>query len=121
MSDLQIATFRRPAGPLPHQMVNSDATGLPLLKDGGFAADLIRFPAGGCVRPHVHPGGHMLFVVGGSGELEFGGERVGLQNGVAYYVPGATPHAIYAETELTLISVSDDHRPVDAAERLEMV
>lgn len=118
---MQIGRFDLGPGPLPRPMVSSDATGLALAKVGGFGADLIRFPAGGEVRPHTHPGDHILVVVSGSGWVDYDGVPHALEAGVLYLVPGSVPHGIRAETELTLLSIANDHRPVDAESRLEMV
>lgn len=119
MLTVQAGRFDLPSGPLPESMFSSDARGLPLLKRGDFAADLIRFPPGGCVPTHTHPGSHILLCVGGLGWV-IAGERLRLNPGVCYLVPGETPHAIEAETELTLVSVSDQHVPVGSERRLDL-
>lgn len=116
---IQIAEFIV-AGALPHPMAHSQGRGLPLVGEGRFAADLIRFSAGEGVADHTHPGAHILIVVGGSGWVDYEGEPHRLTVGCIYYVPGGARHAIRAESELTLISVADDHRPVDAPSRLEV-
>lgn len=107
------------SGELPVPMASSDARGLELVKRGPFAADLIRFPPGGAVREHTHPGDHILVVVEGRGWLEYDGEPHRLERGHIYLVPGHIRHAILAETELTLVSVADDHRDVGSPERLD--
>lgn len=120
MALVQTGCFNAAEGPLTRPMSYSDATGLPLLKSGPFGADLIRFPAGGKVGKHTHPGEHMLFVLSGGGRLEYQDTEVNLIPGLCYHVPSNVPHAIYATTELTLISVANDHRPVDSEERLSV-
>lgn len=123
MDELQIASFIQPPGRLPVQMAKSDGTALRLLKLGVFAADLIRFAPGKRVATHTHPGNHILVVVSGRGWLTYDGERVALTDGLIYLVPGRVPHAIDAaeDSELTLISIADDHRDAGADDRLEVV
>lgn len=121
VTDLQIARFDVPSGELPEQMAHSDGRGLRLLKLGPFGADLIRFAAGRGVREHTHPGDHILIVTGGTGWVDYDGVPYRLEPGVCYLVPGSVPHAIRAETELTLISVASDHRDVASEERLTIV
>lgn len=117
---IQMGCFNAAEGLLTRKMAHSDATGLPLLKSGPFGADLIRFPAGGKVDSHTHPGEHMLFVLGGEGRLVLGDAEVNLMPGICYHVPANISHAIFAATELTLISVANDHRPVESEERLSV-
>lgn len=115
------ARFDCPDGPLPVLMHASDATAERLLKHGPLGADLIRFPAGGRVPTHTHPGAHMLFVLSGDGWVDCGKESVRLNPGVCYLVPAEAAHGIRAETELTLISVANDHRDAGSQERLNVV
>lgn len=121
MSGLQRARFLVPPGPLGVPMASSDATALRLFKAGPFGADLIRFPAGGSVPDHTHPGSHMLFVLSGSGWVDYEGVPHRLAEGDCYYVPGSTRHGIRAEAELTLLSVADDHRDAGSPERLHVL
>lgn len=116
---MQIARFDAIPGPLDEPMALSDATGRRLLKHGDYGADLIRFPAGGRVGRHRHPGCHMLFVTLGLGWLDCGDESIRLEKGLCYCVPEGAWHAIRAETDLTLISIAFDHRDVASPERLE--
>lgn len=106
------------SGALPVQMQHSDGTGAPLLKRNGFGSDIIRFAAGEGVKSHTHEGDHMLFVIKGEGVVEYDGVDHPLKPGVCYFVDGNVPHAIRAETELTLIAVGNDHRPLDSEARL---
>ena len=106
---------------LPFEMHNSDGTGQPLVKHGKFGADLVRFKAGEGVGEHVHEGSHILFCLDGKGFVDYGPQPHRLSPGVCYLVPGLQPHAIRATTDLLLIAVGDDHRPVDSPERLDMV
>jgi len=110
-------------GPLDVAMHNSDATGRALLKNGPFAADLIRFPRGGRVELHVHPGTHMLFCVSGTGKVQYEDELHQLEPGVCYLIEDSVPHAIFGDagSELTLIAVANDHYALDSARRLERV
>lgn|SRR5512138_375817 len=118
---LQIGEFLVGPGALPLQMANSEGTALPLLKRGPFGADLIRFAPGRGVPLHTHPGNHILIVTSGEGRLIFNGEEFALRAGVLYLVPGSVPHQIDALTELTLVSVADDHRHAGSSDRLELV
>ena len=106
-------------GALPYQMSNSDGTGLPLLKDGKFGADIIHFAPGKGVMNHTHEGAHILIVIKGVGLVEYNGIDYPLEPGVCYLIPGDMDHAIKAETELMMIAVGNDHRPVDSVERMQ--
>lgn len=110
-----------PSGELPYQMRNSDGTGLPLLKDGKFGADVIRFAPGKGVMNHTHEGAHILIVTKGNGFVEYNGIDHPLEPGVCYLIPGNVDHAIKAETELVIIAVGNDHRPVDSVERMQPI
>lgn len=111
-----------PSGPLPQRMANSQGTGIPLVGRGSFAADLIRFAPGQGVGKHTHPGEHILIVVSGHGLLTCGDDFLSLVPGMIYHVPAGAPHALSAtDAELTLISVANDHRPVDSPQRLEVL
>lgn len=103
------------------KMQNSDATGSPLFSYNGFGADVIRFSKGGKVGRHVHVGDHILFVLKGKGKVEFKGILYDLFPGLSYLIPGSVSHAIYAEEELVLIAVGNNHQPLDSAERLKLV
>ena len=110
-----------PTGPRPIQMCSSDGTGSPLVKIGTFGADVIRFDAGKGVTNHTHEGAHILFVIKGSGFVEYDGVDHALEPGVCYLVPSMVDHAIKATTELVLIAVGNDHRALDSEDRLELV
>jgi quercetin dioxygenase-like cupin family protein len=103
------------------QMSHSDATGTPLVKRGKFGADVIRFEAGRGVMNHTHEGDHILFVIKGTGIVEYDGTEYDLVPGVCYLIPGCVDHAIKARTELLLIAVGNDHAPVDSVERMTPV
>jgi len=109
-------------GRFPFQMANSDATGLPLVKLGGFGGDLIKFEPGKKVGPHTHPGSHILICVRGDGMLWFDGEEHRIDVGFIYLVPGDVPHAVYARPDATeplvLFAIGNDHQPVDSPARL---
>jgi len=102
-------------------MVNSDATGLPLLKLSEFGTDIIRFDAGKGVNNHTHDGDHMLFVLKGKGFVEYNGVDHALRPGLCYLILGFVDHAIKATTELVLIAVGNKHFPVDSWERMSLV
>lgn len=106
---------------LQFEMHNSDGTGEPLVKHEKFGADLVRFKAGKGVAMHVHEGSHILFCLDGKGFVDYGPQPHQLSPGVCYLVPGLQPHAIRATTDLLLIAVGDDYRPVDSPARLDMV
>ena len=110
-----------PSGVRPIQMCNSDGTGSPLVKSDKFGADVIRFGAGEGVTNHTHEGAHILFVIKGSGFVEYDGVDHVLEPGVCYLVPSMVDHAIKATTELVLIAVGNDHRALDSQDRLELV
>jgi quercetin dioxygenase-like cupin family protein len=110
-----------PVGPLPIQMHNSDGTGRALLKDGPFGADIIRFAQGKGVRNHTHAGAHILFVIKGSGIVEYNGVEHNLRPGVCYMIPGLVDHAIKADAELVMLVVGNDHQSLASASRLDMV
>jgi len=120
MSKLQINNYQSPL----HQwlpMVGSQALGIGLVKDGRFAADMLKFEPGQCTSVHTHPGDHILFVVNGNGFLLYDGDRYDLIEGACYFVPGAIPHQVSATSIMFLLSVSNDHRTVDSAERLRII
>lgn len=125
--DIQIAkwaeigaggTFAVSGGALPFKMCNSDGTGLPLLKHQDFGADIIRFGASEGVKNHIHDGDHILFVIKGEGFVEYDGVDYQLEPGTCYLIPGNVDHAIKATTELVLIAVGNQHRPLDSEERM---
>lgn len=103
------------------KMFSSQGTGQPLVTDGEFGADIIQFGAGKCVNTHTHKGDHILFVLTGKGIVEYFDEKHDLYPGMSYFVPGDAPHAIRAETDLVLIAVGNNHKPVDSAARLTVV
>lgn len=80
-------TLHVEAGPRPIKMCNSDGTGSPLLKEGNFGADVIRFAAGEGVTNHTHLGAHILFVIKGTGFVEYDGTDYKLEPGLCYLVP----------------------------------
>ena len=112
-------------GKLEFQMHNSDATGLPLVNHNMFGADIIRFGPGEKVKKHTHPGDHILFVLKGTGIVEYYDDKYQLSPGVVYLIPEYVPHAIYADdtetNELILLAVGNDHRPVNSKDRLVMI
>lgn len=103
------------------KMCNSDGTGEPLLALNGFGADIIRFAAGEGVMNHTHAGDHILFVVRGTGVVEYDGIEYELYPGLSYLVPGNVDHAIRATKNLVLIAVGSKHQPLDSEERMKPV
>jgi quercetin dioxygenase-like cupin family protein len=120
---LQKTTFHSMESELARSMHNSDAVGKALLKHGGFAADLIRFPPSGKVGLHTHPGNHMLFCMEGKGKVQYYESFHDLYPGVCYLIEGIVPHAVFADEQesLTLLVIADDHRAVESQDRLTMV
>lgn len=103
-------------------MHGSRGLGMPLVKNGNFGADILSFAPGDSTELHTHPGDHILFVVEGNGFLVFNGDLHNLIRGDCYFVPGAVPHQVGAtKSPLTLLSIANDHRPVNSAERLKVV
>jgi quercetin dioxygenase-like cupin family protein len=118
--NLQIKNYLNSTGWTP--MVGSGASGLPLVKHNNFAADILHFQPNTQTVLHTHPGNHILFVADGSGWLLFDDNLHTLSPGDCYFVPGDTPHQVGTnETTLYLLSIADDHRPVDSPERLQEV
>jgi quercetin dioxygenase-like cupin family protein len=109
------------SGPLPVQMAHSQGTGSPLLKEGDFGADLIRFGADEGVQNHIHEGAHILFVVRGSGWVDYEGCAHYLEPGMCYFIPSMCQHAIRAKSELVLIAVGNKHRSLQSPERMSPV
>jgi len=103
------------------KMCNSDGTGEPLVSSNEFGADIIRFAANEGVGNHTHEGDHILLVLSGKGIVEYNGVEYGLFPGLCYLIPGAVDHAIKAETDLVLIAVGNNHRPLDSIERMTPV
>lgn len=108
-------------GVRPIQMMHSDGTGAPLFSYNGFGADIIRFPANGKVGNHTHEGDHILFVLKGTGIVEYNGVSHELYPGLSYLIPGQSDHSIYARDELILIAVGNNHRPLNSEERLRII
>lgn len=106
---------------LPIEMCESDGTANPLVKRGDFGADLIRFPASGGVREHVHEGDHILVVLGGVGDVIVEGVAYGLRAGLVYLVPGEVRHAIRAETDLVMMAIGNRHVAAGDPARLRVV
>jgi quercetin dioxygenase-like cupin family protein len=111
-------------GDLSFAMHGSGGTGQPLVKDGAFAADMIRFSPGKGIPAHTHPGDHILVCLSGTGKLIFDGEIFPITIGTIYLVPGNVSHAILTDEndeELTLLSIANDHRPVESKERSNII
>jgi len=65
----------------------------------------------------------MLFCVDGRGRVQYEENFHELKPGECYMIESMVSHAVFADedSQLTLISVADDHRAVNSTERLEMV
>ena len=107
----------------PIQMKNSQGTGTPLIKNGHFGSDVIRFGPGEGVGNHTHVGQHILFVLRGNGRINYDGEDHALFPGLCYLVESMVPHAIFggSDDSLVLLVVGDDHRPLGDSARMEPV
>lgn len=121
-ADYQNGNFVVDGAERPIQMLNSDGTGSPLLKNGPLGADIIRFGASEGVAEHTHVGQHVLFVLRGLGVVKYDGAENSLYPGKCYLVESWVPHAIYADKEdaLVLLVVGDDHRALDDPSRMEL-
>lgn len=103
-------------------MAGSLALGLPLVKKGDFAADMLRFAPYAQTSLHTHPGDHILFVYQGDGWLDYGDETHDLVDGTCYLVEGNIPHRVRASSVgMLLLSVAIAHQSVDSADRLQIL
>jgi quercetin dioxygenase-like cupin family protein len=107
--------------PRPTPMIGTRATGAALVTNGSLGADLIRVPAGGGFSPHTHPGDHILIIVAGLGTITYAGRVHPTRAGQIYMIEGLVPHAVGAITDHVIIAVGSPHRPVDGADRMELV
>lgn len=116
----RVSRFDRPATAAMH---GSDAKGLPLLHDGNrFGADVIEFPPHGKVPDHTHTGAHFLFCIGGSGWVFVNNRPHQISVGDCYLIQSEEEHSVEAgRNGLRMIVVGNDHRPVDSAERLDVI
>jgi quercetin dioxygenase-like cupin family protein len=121
-ADFQNGNLLVDGGERPIQMLKSDGTGAPLLKNGDLGADIIRFGASEGVAEHTHVGQHVLFVLRGLGVVKYDGVDNSLYPGKCYLVESWVPHAIYADKEdaLVLLVVGDDHRALDDPSRMDL-
>lgn len=119
---LQIKNYKSISATDWLSMVASEAIGLPLVQSGCFAADMLDFGSQQKTSLHTHPGSHILFIVSGHGWLDYDDQTHDLELGTCYFVPGSVAHRIRSSKEgLTLLSVSNDHRPVNSSERVEVL
>lgn len=108
-------------GPRPQGIAHSCATGQSLVSNGKIGVDLIQLEAGNGFIPHMHPGDHVLIVVGGKGTITFDGKVYPTQAGQVYIVEGKVPHAVGAITDHVILAVGSPHKPVDSPERMTPV
>jgi quercetin dioxygenase-like cupin family protein len=100
------------------KMGKSDGTGNPLVALNNFGADVIRLAAGKGFEKHTHVGDHILFVLKGSGFVEYNGSEHPINPGLAYLIPGEVEHGINAIEELVLLVVGNNYKALDSEERL---
>lgn len=98
-----------------------NGTGTPLVAYKNFGADIIQFEANATIVNHTHKGDHILFVLSGTGFVEYNGVEHPLSPGISYLIPGNVNHAMRSIDSLVLLSVSNEHRPLDSEERLVVV
>ena len=94
-------------------MSHSEGTGLPLVKWESFGADVIRFAAGKGIMSHTHMGDSIIFVISGSGYIEYDGAKHDLKPGLSCLIPSMVNHAIRAESDLVIIVVGNNHKALD--------
>lgn len=103
-------------------MHGSEAVGTPLVKKGDFAADMLCFSPNQQTSLHTHEGDHILFAVEGTGWIDCGQETQPIQKRTCYFIEGSQPHRVRAGNEgLHLLSVANNHKPVDSVDRLEVI
>ncbi len=103
------------------RLKHSPASGHGLVSNGQLGVDRIQLEAGDGFAPHVHPGDHILIVVGGQGTITFDGRVYPTEAGEVYMVDGEIPHAVGAITRHTILAVGAPHKPVDSLERMTPV
>ncbi len=103
------------------RLKHSPASGHGLVSNGQLGVDRIQLEAGDGFAPHVHPGDHILIVVGGRGTITFDGRVYPTEAGEVYMVDGEIPHAVGAITRHTILAVGAPHKPVDSLERMTPV
>lgn len=103
------------------RLKHSPASGHGLVSNGFLGVDRIQLEAGDGFAPHVHPGDHILIVVGGRGTITFDGRVYPTEAGQVYMVDGETPHAVGAITRHTILAVGAPHKAVDSLERMTPV
>lgn len=119
---LQIKSYKDSENSEWLSMFGSQAKGLPLVKSGNFAADVLKFEPNQQTSLHTHPGDHILFIVEGNGWLDYKDDSYSLTCGTCYFVDGKTPHRVRAsETGMLLLSIANNHFPVDNVNRLEVI
>lgn len=99
-------------------VAQSEATGEALISNGNLGADIIRLAAGEAFAPHVHPGDHLLIVIGGDGTVTYGGKIYPTRAGQIYMVEGEIPHAVGAITDHVILAVGCPHKAIHADDRM---
>jgi mannose-6-phosphate isomerase-like protein (cupin superfamily) len=107
-------------GPRNFRLIDSVATGHPLISNGFLGADIIRLGRGERFRPHVHVGDHLLLAIGGEGTVTLDGRIYPVSAGEIYMVPGGIPHAVGAVSDHVLLSVGAPHRSIFASDRMQL-
>jgi mannose-6-phosphate isomerase-like protein (cupin superfamily) len=119
--EAEAQTLIVPTGARPVRLAHSHATGEALASNGLLGADIIRLSAGDGFVPHVHPGDHLLIVIGGQGTVSYGGKIYPTQAGEIYMIDGNVPHAVGAITDHVILAVGSPHRPIDSPDRMTPV
>ena len=83
--DEEMQTLFVSTGARPVKVAHSPATGQALASNRLIGADIIRLSAGNGFVPHVHPGDHLLIVIGGHGTVSYGGKIYPTQAGELFW------------------------------------
>ncbi|MEU7524210.1 cupin domain-containing protein [Saccharothrix sp. NPDC042600] len=97
------------------------AEALPGLPVG---VDRIVMQPGTAFPLHVHPGAHILYVLGGTGGLHIDGHDYVLEPGDSVYVPADYPHGVRGPVDahpLEFLAFGAPHHEVDSTTRMVVV
>lgn len=106
-------------GPRATPLAHAPASGEGLVTNGHLGVDTIRVARGSGLRPHTHPGDHLLIVVGGSGTVTYDGVVYPTEAGELYMIEGGVPHAVGARTDHVILAVGSPHALIDDPRRME--
>lgn len=121
---LKIYNIYEAAGvsPLPVPVIDSDASGKPMLTNGHLGVDMLYLPPRYSFPLHTHPGDHLLLTVRGSGTATFGGVVYEVSPGDLYMIEGGVPHAVGSGAEgHWLLAIGAPHKSVDAPDRMTIL